>query len=208
VIDLKKRSFDFTLFRIVRIMLILVLLSAWLLCGLFAKYASTARKMAEARIATFTTLEVYEHKAELENGVYTLDINQKVSENEYDTVLPGVDIAKDSFIELTHETEVLSYLYVKVVEENLPDTITYEMADGWELLDTEENAQTHTTEKVYVYEDLVGPNFGSIVYLLKDNQLKVSEEFDGNNDFEITFTAYLGQKNAGDDAEDVYETLF
>lgn len=195
-----------SIYRIVSILLILVLISAWFLCGLLAKFASSVHDIAQARVATISTLEVYEHEANLEDGVYTLDLDEKVRENFYETVIPGVDIAKDPFIEMTKKTETESYLYVKVIEDHLPNTITYQMATGWTLLSTE--TEGAVTEKVYVYNTVVGPGFGSVVYLIRNNKLVVSENYSGGAQFKLSFTAYLGQKSAGEDAEDVYDALF
>lgn len=194
------------MYRAVGILLVLTMLSVWFVSGLYAKYVISVSYQDSASVASIGSgnLQLREHEAELitdeveavqQDGVYKLN-NTKVKGNTYDVVLPGVDIPKDPFIEITGEIEVPYELYLKVVKKDLPDTVTYEMADGWKLEETE-TSQSDGIVYTYKYNKVIDSQFSGTIYILKNNKLIVKEKYIGNGKkFTLTFDAWLAQKKA------------
>ena len=160
-----KFSFQNLLFRVTGAIFILTAFSLLLVCGMFAKYAVSGNTDDGARVAQagVKTFELLEHKAILENGIYTLkhqveqngeagsdnpvyEYNDEVKKNHYEKVIPGVDIAKDPFIRLKLVKAEVNYdLYLRVIEKNIP---TYEA----EVPDEENDGQVKTeTRKSVTY---------------------------------------------------------
>ena len=193
--------------RVLGLLLALALLSIWVVGGLFAKYASPDTDRDTGRVAMDLPLpELWEHQAVLKDGVYVLN-NKRVTGNTYGKVIPGVDIAKDPFIVLSGTSEVDFELYVTVTEKNFPTktgttdvkTVTYALTNEWELVEAKSNA----ARGIYVYKYKTYFDAGSVptepIYILQDNQLIVSQYFDGStvtsadNSFSLTFTAWVVQ---------------
>lgn len=194
------------IYRTAGVLLILAMLSVWMLSGLYARYVVSERFEDSATVQKtgVGNLELLEHEAVLientdkalqQDSVYELT-NNEVTENKYDVVLPGVDIPKDPFIRITKdstasadETSVTYNLYLKIVKENLPDTVTYEIAEGWEPVESE-NAEVYT----YKYNEVIDSKFSGTIYILKDNKLEVKEGYVGNGKtFSLTFDAWVKQ---------------
>lgn len=154
-----------------------------LTAGLHAKYVRKVSLNGSVEFASELAqgITLDESKAEItDSGRYELK-SERVSANSY-KVMPGVNIPKDPKITITGKTGIPSYLYVKVEKEDIPDTVTYSLNDKWQELDG--------IEDVYVY---TGDNFDEPIEILKDNILKVSQTYDGE-EFGLDFTAYLYQK--------------
>lgn len=174
-------------------LLIITTLSVWLVSGLFAKYVITDTYADSASVAPAgSNIELWEHEANLENGIYVLNEGVTKNTNEYKKVLPGVDIAKDPFIRLNLNSDVTYELYIKVVESNpFPDTVTYTLTDDWELFDADNG--------IYKYKNVLNTQFNGTIKILKDDKLYVSEHYvgkdkDGNNqEFTLAFSAWLEQ---------------
>lgn len=194
------------MYRTVGILFVLTMLFVWLSSGLFAKYlvAENFEDSASIYATGIKKFELLEHEAELitdadeaaeKNNVYKLT-STEVTENEYDVVLPGVYIPKDPFIRITGDRQatadgIVAYnLYVRVIEENIPDTVTYDLSTDWVLEKTE-------SENVFVYKynKIIHPGFSGTIYILNDNQLKVSERYVGDGNFSLSFDAWLKQTN-------------
>lgn len=202
----KSRTFVHkVMYHFVGVLLTLTMLSAWMLSGLYAKYVVSVSHQDSAQVAAFgVEIEVIEHKAVLISdadkavqcdSVYELN-KEEVQDNIYSEVLPGVDIPKDPFIRITGKANVPCELYVKAVVKDLPDTVKYEMADGWEFFDSE-ILQSGGTAYTYKYNKVIDSTFGGTVYVIKDNKLEVLESYVGNgNTFTLTFNAWLVQKNS------------
>ena len=139
----------------------------------------------------------------LPDGSYELT-ESFVKNNTY-TLIPGLDVPKNPHIIITEKSPVEAYLFVEVVE-NLPDTVTYSMASGWEEL----AVSGKHGGKVYVYNDVLDENTtADPIYILKDNLIYVSQDLLGSTEGEVmTFYACLGETAAGLDAEEVYNNTF
>ncbi|MCH5192188.1 MAG: hypothetical protein J1F23_08505 [Oscillospiraceae bacterium] len=178
------------LFWAVGSLLILTMLSTWIVSGTYAKYVISSYMLDSAKVAKtgIGSMELLEHEAELNNGIYTLTKNE-VTKNTYDRVIPGVDIAKDPFIRLDIASDVTFELYIKVVKSNpFPDTVTYELTDDWIEIDA--------TNGIYKYKDAfeAGTPFKGEIGILENDELIVSEHYVCDiKTFTLTFSAWLVQ---------------
>ena len=143
------------------------------------------------------------------------DINIKIEEtdtgdnddNEYTNeykMLPGNKITKDPKITVLKNSED-SYLFVEITKsENFDDFMTYELVEGWTLVEG--------TENVYVRE-VTKSETDQEFYVLKDNTVTVKESVtkqmlndldkDGTTNYPtLTFTAYAVQRDSNIEAID------
>lgn len=178
------------LFRTAGVLLILTMLSACLLCGMYARYTTSGSYADSSRAARFGTIELKEHQA-VESGVkgvkYDLNKAVEVEKNSY-SISPGDVIMKDPFVRLTNIGEVRCELYLQVTEsDNFPKEIKYDIDDQvWETVADKEN--------VYKYKEPIEPRSENIkISILKDEKLIVGEDYVPDNDFDLTFSAWLKQ---------------
>ena len=175
---LSGHSFRAMLFRTVCILFVLLVISAWSVSGVYAKYVDSMSGNDSAGLARMgiVKFELLEHKvkdisddfdalAGSEYGsLYELDLANKASTsgNTYSKVIPGIDIPKDPFIELVLENTEVSYeLYVIVEKKNLSDVqdngflqyITWEETADW-VVAAEEKATKDGTTITYKYRDV------------------------------------------------------
>ncbi len=157
---------------------------AILTAGLNAKYVRKVNLKGSVEFSSELAqgITLNESKANItDSGKYELDTSQKVLENSY-KVMPGVNIPKDPAIKVTGKTGVPSYLFIKVEEKDIPDSVVYSLCDHWKKLDNSDN--------VYVYTN---DNFNSEIKIIEDDILIVSQQYNGEA-FNLDFTAYLYQK--------------
>ena len=143
------------------------------------------------------------------------DINIKIEEtdtkdndnneftNEY-KMLPGNKITKDPKVTVLASSED-SYLFVEITEsENFKDFMTYEIAEGWTLLEG--------TKNIYVRE-VTKSDKDQEFYVLKDNTVTVKESVtkamlndldkDGQTNYPtLSFIAYAVQRDSKIEAID------
>ncbi len=143
------------------------------------------------------------------------DINIKIEEtdtkdndnneftNEY-KMLPGNKITKDPKVTVLASSED-SYLFIEITEsENFKDFMTYEIAEGWTLLEG--------TKNVYVRE-VTKSDKDQEFYVLKDNTVTVKESVtkamlndldkDGQTNYPtLSFIAYAVQRDSKIEAID------
>lgn len=137
------------------------------------------------------------------------DINIKIEEtdtqdndnneftNEY-KMLPGNKITKDPKVTVLKDSED-SYLFIEITEsENFKDFMTYELVEGWTLLEG--------TNNVYVRE-VTKKDTNQEFYVLKDNTVVVKESVtkamlndldkDGQTNYPtLSFIAYAVQRDS------------
>lgn len=143
------------------------------------------------------------------------DINIKIEEtdtndndnneftNEY-KMLPGNKITKDPKVTVLKDSED-SYLFIEIKEsENFKDFMTYELVEGWTLVEG--------TESVYVRE-VTKKDTDQEFYVLKDNMVIVKESVtkqmlndldkDGTTNYPtLSFIAYAVQRDSNIEAID------
>lgn len=140
---------------------------------------------------TFTLTETKAERQTSEgtyDGTYILS-GEQVTQNTY-ILMPGVDVPKDPKITITGKTAVPAYLYVEVCS-NLPTTVTYYMATGWEDLEiTGPNGG-----KVYVYGTVLnGTTPNLTIPILENDTLKVSQNLLRGTTATMTFYGYMAQQ--------------
>lgn len=178
----------------VGILLMLTMLSGWFVNGVFAKYVIGDSYSDSAHVAGANAqLELLEHEANLNGGIYELNENKEVTKNTYEKVIPGVDIAKDPFIRLDIDDSEIAYeLYIQVTESNpFPATVTYDLTEDWELVDE--------VSGIYKYKNVfeAGTPYDDEIKILKNDKLYVSEHYVGSlQEFTLTFKAWLRQANS------------
>lgn len=201
------------LYWAVGILLVFVLLSTWMACGLFAKYVTADADDDTARVAAtgVVQFDVLEHEAtpdkakvyELLDGEEDRELSE-VKQNFYQTIPPGFDIPKDPFVRLElKDSEVDYHLYLSVIKSaNFPeDTVTFYLTDDWKPVKTEGNV----TEYLYVgdFHDEVNDvdvtkgyfdagMFKGDISILKNDTVYISEHYKGEA-FNISFEARLVQ---------------
>lgn len=148
--------------------LVLVVLLSSLIGSAVGKYVETVRF---ADKVTFTAkladnLVLLEHEAVRQpNGEYTLDKDKTVTENYYH-LLPGLDIPKDPYVQVTGKTDIPAFLYVEVVKELTDEALMYTIdPKHWLLL-----------------EGFGGKNGGMVYVFTVDthNPAEIGEEFNSN----------------------------
>ena len=125
--------------------------------GIFAGYGYS-KYLTEKRLEPKVTIDsklvktsdgfqLWEHSSAMDPtgaGEYTLSASETKSSNEY-LLIPGTTIPKDPFIVITGKTEIPAYLYVEVVEADLPDLMvkdTFDDAIDAETAPADERAVT------------------------------------------------------------------
>ena len=142
---------------------------------------------------TFTTAKV------------DIDLTEPIGEeNDYEFIMsPGVAISKDPEVTVKANSED-SYIFVKITESsNFDDYLSYEVADGWTLVEGETN----------VYYRNYTFNQEDVVYqILKNNQVLVTEDVTYDELYDLygnyptlSFTAYAVQMEDGKDKFTVSE---
>lgn len=186
-----KRSAGSRLYWAVGMLLVLVMLTTWMVCGLFAKYITTNQDDDTARVAAtgVKVFTVLEHEAVPDvSDVYSLG-SSEVTGNDYEIIPPGFDIPKDPFVRVELEnSEVDYYLYVQVIKsEHFPEDLVSVLVDdaNWKVFDAANNiyqytgyfdAGTHTKE----------------IPILKGDKIYISQYYDGTP-FSVSFQAWLKQ---------------
>lgn len=197
----------------------LILLTA--LTGVYAKYVTDKVLEGQASItAKLGEIKLLEHVYEPQaDGSYKKTEATTSNGNTYSTVIPGLDIPKDPYVQITGKTAIKSYVFVEV-KDNLPvgnSQITYSVDTA---LWTKLNVTGTNGGTVYVYNYAIDHNFGTngtgtIRILTTDtngNSVFVSQNLKEmtfpNDGFQIVFYANMGQVDAGNDASAVYNALF
>jgi hypothetical protein len=188
------------------------MLSVWLTCGLFAKYAVSSSASDLATVAKFGGVSVEEHKVESitdtstmieKNSMYdyTLENNAKVvsttTKKEYNLVA-GTVIPKDTYVVVDGTNDVACNLYIEVVNSDKNNCVTFDIDNNWsEIEDSSVTAQHGGT--IYKYNKTISAheslNTGSII---KESTINISDAcYDKSNQktdtFSIDFYAYLVQ---------------
>lgn len=172
------------------------------------------------------SVELFEHKAERQvdgDGSYYLT-DSKVLANTY-AVMPGVDIPKDPQFYFQKKSAVPVYLYIEVdtvIESTdpdmvMPDTVTYELTENWDLL---EGVAGPNGGDVYVYKYNKDGSESNIVdstvfleekyvSILKNDMIKISDSAGPGSTFRIDVYGYLAQviKDSSNNIKDA-ETTF
>lgn len=211
--------------RLIPLLILLVLLISGLIGGAVGKYIKTIQFNGtvtfSATLADSMVLREHQVERETDGHYETIDAiiptevdGSTVNTNQY-VLLPGHDIPKDPYIEITGKTSIPAYLFVEVID-GTADTLTYTMEDHWVELS---NIKGKNGGTVYVYGNADTPlaitNTSPEVYsILKDNKVTVSQELrHGGAPGRLDFYACLGETafsenpNGIEQAKEVYRKL-
>ena len=184
-----RTNFGDIVFRTTGILLLLTLMSVWLVNGLLAKFIVWDSFSDSARVAKgLPTVKIEEHEPYLDNGIYKLGTGT-TKEYQYKKVIPGVDIPKDPYVTVgPNVSEVNFELFVKVIEENFPTdgTVKYEIdTDVWKPVPGKTN--------VYKYSGTFPAAGIANIYIIKNNELIVSQYYQWTKTFTLKFEAWMQQ---------------
>ncbi len=191
-------SFCDVIMRLAGVLLLLTMISFWLVCGMYAKYAEVANNLDGANVAGMGLVQITESKAVYSNGVYTLDPSRTVGYNEYPTVIPGTSIPKDIRITITKGNDVSCMMYLEVVNDN-PDIVANIDMTKWT---PSSDYPAQHGGKIYRYNEIAPPHAENVTisYVLKNNEILVKDTFrdytrpDKNSSaIHMQFYAYLVQ---------------
>ena len=163
------------------------------------------------------TLEVWEHQVTRTTlGDYEIAENAALVHNNNYTLMPGVDIPKDTFVRVTGKTEIDAYLYIEVKSTANDPAITFEVNPAnWTVLTDGENAVTGPNGgTVYVYNvgKLNLANFSGTqeIAVLADDEVKVGQALDHSSTAESSvLTVYADMAQALNlNAHDAFTTAF
>ena len=134
-----------------------------------------------------------------------ININLEETTGSSYTIIPGVDIAKDSKVTVKANSEAC-WLFVKVEETGtfVDGKVTYSVADGWTAL---------TGQPGVYYREVGAVTADTDFYVLKDNVVKVSDTLTKDDIKDIstgptlTFTAYAVQKDGIADAATAWSKI-
>ena len=167
----------------------------------YSKYISEKQLTGSITIrADLGNIVLYEHKASKNaSGQYELNTHETVSGNTYDTVIPGLDIPKDPYIEITNKTEIPAYVFLIVNEKAWPNTMDYELEEHWKPVSGYNN--------VYVYSDHDGPikvteNI-AVIKIIENDTITVSQKYTGPDEAKLLFSACMGQVGIKEDNTDM-----
>lgn len=207
--------------RLAVILAVACLLTTATVADVMGKYVMIDNDIAYLDItirAEFGEFKILEHKAiRLPSGEYDLlddtaaevdtEKHQHVTENSY-ALLPGLDIPKDPFIEITDKSTVPAYLYLIVAHDSLDGTgVSYELEDHWEPVDGYRGVYVYVDGEdkpiTLTYDENTKKKTISII---KDNVVKVSQKLNLTGELSISFQACMKQVyGENPTAKSVYE---
>ena len=181
--------------------------------GILAKYVRSVSISAKVTFSADLAQDVRlsEHEAQKQaDGTYQLDQNKTSEQNIY-SVLPGVDIPKDPSIEIIGKSPVKAYLYLEVCGV-CPEDITYSLTTDWILL---EGVTGQNGGKIYVYS--AGGTSAAIlddnscpkdpIGIIQNNTVIVSSS-SRTHSFSLDFYGYMAQIVNNTDAAQVFQNCF
>ena len=174
-------------------LILLAIAVAALIIGLVAaKYVKEVRMPHKITVSADLAedIEIFEHEVNrTEHGDYETETNE-VTENDY-VLMPGVDVPKDPTVRIKGYTGLAAWLYVEIVETDLPATVTYTAADGWTPLP---GLTGPNGGKIY-YRELTNAQTGDLEFpVLANNTVIVSEKIPRGTTLKLDFYAYITQE--------------
>ncbi len=206
------------LLRVAAILMILVLVTSYLLCGLLARYVSTSSGSDKARVASFGQITLSETPVAVR------------------LFAPGVDVEKDPKVSFGTDstTETAAWVFVELTlsnnwtfdsannefylellreDENSLCAMTFAVAQGWTYLETENYGDTGTTSYIFYMWVATGESLNEMS-VLADDKILVSDRiyYDEMEDLEkkigtLDVTAYAIQANENDNASDAWSSI-
>ena len=142
------------------------------------------------------SIKVYEHVAARQtDGSYDFGTSTTEGDQTY-MLMPGVDVKKDPTVRLTGYTGLPAYLFITVTDD-IPtddDYVTYSVAEGWTVLEGvsgvwyKELTVSDVPQGTETYKDY------PILAQTNGYQLIVSDALPRDTQYELSFSACIGQK--------------
>lgn len=143
-----------------------------------------------------------------DNGSYSLDTTKQVTSNTYE-VLPSTNLPKDPYISISKKSTAPAYLYVEVADNLAGTGLTWTIEDCWK-----DTGVTINKNKVYVYSDANGAVIVdettdlAKIGIIKDDMVYVSDDVTISGSIQLSFSGYMAQATAGDDAAAAFTACF
>ena len=176
-------------------LILLAIAAAALIIGLAAaKYVKEVRMTHKITVSAdlAKSIEIFEHKANrTEHGDYETETNE-VTKNDY-VLMPGVDVPKDPTVRIKGYTGLKAWLYVEIVETNVPTTsvVTYATTSEW----TQLTGLTGPNGGKIYYRELTNAQTGDLEFpVLANNTVIVSEKIPRGTTLKLDFYAYITQE--------------
>ena len=215
--------------QILPVLILLLLFSIGTTTGtVIAKYV-TERELTEqitftAELAEKMVLEEYKVTRTPE-GDYDYetkpDSDQHIIAKANDYVLmPGVDIVKKPYIQISQKTPIKAYLFLEIVGHQpgaADNGVSYELTDSWKpaVSGTMDEIKGKHDGKVYVYssgenpveldETLTQDTGFKNIDIIKDGMVYVSQKLEKDADLEIEFYAVMAEAVEGQTLAQAYE---
>lgn len=129
--------------------------------------------------------------------------------SDYD-IIPGTDQDKDPFI--TVENTEDAYVYV-LVDDKTQGLVSYEIADGWQELDSRDIEAVKQTQRVY-YREVNAPDANKKFSVLQGNKVHYASSIENDDlvnsdgslkdDLQLNFKAHAAQTAGFTDAKDAF----
>ena len=188
----------------------LLLLTA--LTGVYAKYVMDQALTSQASItAKLGSISVLEHVYELQtDGSYKKTEATTNNGNTYSVVIPGLDIPKDPYVQITNKSPIAAYVFLKIETDNLKENgLTYTLKEHWKLVDgyTDVYVYSEKSGENWVPVKVTGTNAGTItISVLDGDQVIVSQKLNKDaTGLELTFSACMKQYVTDQTAKQIYE---
>ncbi len=196
-------------FLVAAILLLLTVISARMVCGLYARYAisDNSQESAIAAAAAGLTLEeikvaVYDDTADMISADTIYTFGSKTTDGLDYIVVPGMDIPKDPRISTDGKNGTPCYLYIEVIAEQVPETVTFSIAEEWIPLT---DVPGRYGGDVYYYETIIQPGEKlDRIGIIENQKVYVSQDYSAGDPFRIAFRGYMIQAADGYTASDLF----
>lgn len=189
----------------------LLLLTA--LTGVYAKYVTDQALEGHASItAKLGSIDIWESPSTADaTGLYTLNKTaDPVKANTYNVVIPGLDIPKDPYVQITNKSPIEAYVFLEIETDNLKENgLTYTLNEHWQPVNGYTNVYVYSEKsgENWVPFKVTGNNTGTItIPVLEGDQVVVSQKLNKKaTGLELTFSACMKQYVTGQTAKEIYE---
>ncbi len=191
------------------ILLVLTLISIRMVCGLYAKYTVSDGSQESAKVAASpgihleeVAVELYDEPADMTAADTIYAFGSGTAEGFSYAVIPGMDLPKDPRISVSGKDRTSCYLYLEVIQEQVPATVTFSLEEVWEPLT--DVTGPHGGD-VYCYETIIQPDdtYDSIG-IIRDQKIYVSQAYTAGDPFSIAFCGYMIQKEGDCTAAELF----
>lgn len=187
----------------------LILLTA--LTGVYAKYVTDKVLEGQASItAKLGEIKLLEHVYEPQaDGSYKKTEATTSNGNTYSTVIPGLDIPKDPYVQITNKSPIEAYVFLKIETDNLKENgLTYTLKEHWQPVAgyTDVYVYSEKSGENWIPVKMIGNNAGTItIPVLEGDQVIVSQKLNKEaTGLELSFSACMKQYVDGQTAAQIY----